>query len=83
MRKVDEKNKSEEDEYSRANHGHIISPEDEEGIGDGEGHEQQDEPEEHLGSPPTCKLSEWHILLTWTQWTPTRSVTQHVYRAYP
>jgi hypothetical protein len=52
VRHVDEEDETEEDEDAGADEGDVVTPEDEEAVGDEEGERDEDEPEEDFGAPP-------------------------------
>lgn len=53
VRKVDEEDQAEEDEYGGADEGDVVAPEDEEAVWDEEGDGDEDEPDECLWTPPS------------------------------
>lgn len=52
MGKIDEEDETEDDKEGGADEGDVVSPKDEEWIGDGKGEGEEDEPEKSLGTPP-------------------------------
>ena len=53
MRKVNEEDETEEDEYGGADEGDVVAPEDKEAVRDEEGDGDEDEPDEDFGTPPS------------------------------
>ena len=55
FRYLKEEDEAEEDEERGADHGDVVAPEHEEGVGDEEGDDDEDEPEEDFRTPPASE----------------------------
>ena len=81
VREVNEEDEAEEDEYGCAYHGDIVAPEHEEAVRDEERHDDQDDPEQNLGTPPSVCC--YYTTSACIGYPRTRSVWRPACPSYP